>query len=210
MSPPKQVSGKQWMREHLQDEYVRRAQKEGYRARAIYKLQEIDERDRLIKPGMVVVDLGAAPGSWCEYVVPRVGENGRVFALDILPMNPVPGVEFIQGDFTEQAVLDQLLQALGGRQVDLVLSDMAPNISGIGVSDQARAMHLVELAMDLAEQVLRPGGSMLVKVFQGQGFPEFQKSLQRRFKSVRTRKPKASRARSREIYLLAQGFLGSQ
>jgi 23S rRNA (uridine2552-2'-O)-methyltransferase len=210
MSPPKQSSKKQWMREHLQDEYVRRAQKEGYRARAVYKLKEIDERDRLIKPGMTVVDLGAAPGSWCEYVVTRVGEKGRVFALDILPMDPVAGVEFFQGDFTEQEVLDRLLGALGGRQVDLVLSDMAPNISGIGVSDQARAMHLVELAMDLAEQVLRPGGDLLVKVFQGQGFPEFQKALQRRFKSVRTRKPKASRARSREIYLLAQGFLGGQ
>jgi 23S rRNA (uridine2552-2'-O)-methyltransferase len=210
MSPPKQTSGNRWMREHLQDEYVRRAQKEGFRARAIYKLQEIDERDRLIRPGMTVVDLGAAPGSWCEYVVSRVGEKGRVFALDILPMEPIAGVEFIQGDFTEQEVLDRLLERLGGGRVDLVLSDMAPNISGIGVSDQARAMHLVELALDLAEQVLRPGGDLLMKVFQGQGFPEFQKVVQNRFKSVRTRKPRASRSRSREIYLLAQGFLGAE
>jgi 23S rRNA (uridine2552-2'-O)-methyltransferase len=198
------------MREHVQDEFVRRAQKEGYRARAIYKLKEIDERDSLIKTGMTVVDLGAAPGSWCEYAVSRVGDNGRVFALDLLPMEPISGVEFIQGDFTEQEALDRLLQALGDRPVDLVLSDMAPNISGIGVSDQARAMYLVELALDLAEQILRPGGALLVKVFQGKGFPEFQKTLQRRFRTVRTRKPKASRARSREIYLLAQGFLGHQ
>jgi 23S rRNA (uridine2552-2'-O)-methyltransferase len=197
------------MREHVQDEYVKRAQKEGYRARAIYKLKEVDERDQLLKPGMTVVDLGAAPGSWCEYAVSRVGDRGRVFALDILPMEAVAGVEFIQGDFTEQEVLDRLLEALGGREVDLVLSDMAPNITGIAVSDQARAMHLVELALDLAETVLRPGGNLLVKVFQGEGFPEFQKTLQQRFRSVRTRKPKASRSRSREIYLLAQGFLGT-
>lgn len=199
-----------WLREHVQDEFVRRAQKEGFRARAIYKLQEIDERDHLLKPGMTVVDLGAAPGSWCEYVVGRVGERGRVIALDILPMAPIDGVEYIQGDFTEQEPLDRLLESLGGKPVDLVLSDMAPNISGIAVSDQARAMHLVELALDLADLILRPGGSLLVKVFQGQGFPEFQKALQQRFKSVRTRKPKASRARSREIYLLAQGFLGAR
>jgi 23S rRNA (uridine2552-2'-O)-methyltransferase len=199
-----------WLREHVQDEFVRRAQKEGFRARAIYKLQEIDEREHLLKPGMTVVDLGAAPGSWCEYAVGRVGDRGRVIALDILPMKPVDGVEFIQGDFTEQEPLDRLLEALGGKAVDLVLSDMAPNISGIAVSDQARAMHLVELALDLADRILRPGGSLLVKAFQGQGIPEFQKALQQRFKSVRTRKPKASRARSREIYLLAQGFLGAR
>ena len=198
-----------WLREHVQDEFVRRAQKEGYRARAIYKLQEIDERDHLLKPGMVVVDLGAAPGSWCEYAVTRVGDRGRVIALDILPMEPIEGVEFIQGDFTEQEPLDRLLEILGGKPVDLVLSDMAPNISGIAVSDQARAMHLVELALDLADQILRPGGTLLVKIFQGRGFPEFQKAMQQRFKSVRTRKPKASRARSREIYLLAQGFMGA-
>jgi 23S rRNA (uridine2552-2'-O)-methyltransferase len=194
------------MQEHVDDEFVQRAQREGFRSRAVYKLQEIDQRDKLLKPGMTVVDLGAAPGGWSQYTAGRLGGRGQVLALDILDMAPVAGVEFIHGDFTEQAVVDQLLARLGDRPVDLVLSDMAPNISGIAVSDQARAMYLVELALELAAQVLRPGGALLTKVFQGEGSAAFHRALQQHFNKVLTRKPKASRPRSREIYLLAQGY----
>lgn len=208
MKKKKNTSKKQWLKDHVEDEYVRRAQREGFRARAVYKLREIDERDHLLKSGQTVVDLGAAPGSWCQYAISRLGEKGRLIALDLLEMEPIDGVEIIQGDFTEREVLDRLLTALNGRAVDLVLSDMAPNISGITSSDQARSIYLLELALDFCEQVLRPGGSLLVKAFQGEGFPGFQKALKRRFRTVKSRKPKASRAKSREIYLLAQGFSG--
>jgi 23S rRNA (uridine2552-2'-O)-methyltransferase len=199
-------SGK-WLAEHFSDEYVKRARKEGYRSRAVYKLQEIDERDKLLRPGLVVVDLGAAPGAWTQYVKERVGPKGRVIALDILPMDELPGIEVLQGDFTEEAVLQGLLAQLQGQPVDLVISDMAPNISGVEGADQARSVYLAELALDFATQVLKPGGCFLVKVFQGRGFNELYKELQRRFEKVATRKPKASRARSAEQYLLATGYI---
>jgi len=199
-------SSKAWLAEHFTDEFVKRAQREGFRSRAVYKLKEIDERDRLIAAGMTVVDLGAAPGGWAQYARQRVGERGRVVALDLLPMAEIPGVEFIQGDFAEPEALEALEGALGGRPVDLVIADMSPNISGIGVSDQARAMGLAELALDFAERALRPGGSILVKVFQGRGFNEYLQALRKRFERVVTRKPQASRTRSRELYLLARGF----
>lgn len=195
-----------WLAEHFNDEFVKRARKEGYRSRAVYKLQEIDARDRLIKPGMTVVDLGAAPGAWSQYLVERVGRSGQVFALDILPMEALPGVEVLQGDFTEEATLKALLNALGGRPVDLVISDMSPNISGVDSADKARAMYLSELAVDFAAQVLKPGGAFLMKVFQGSGFSKLYKGIQGKFTRVVSRKPKASRARSAEIYVLATGF----
>ena len=195
-----------WLAEHFNDEFVKRARKEGYRSRAVYKLQEIDTRDRLLKPGMTVVDLGAAPGAWSQYLVERVGRTGRVIALDILPMEALPGVEVLQGDFTEEATLKALLDALGGRPVDLVISDMSPNISGVDSADKARAMYLSELAVDFAASVLKPGGAFLMKVFQGSGFSELYKGIQGKFTRVVSRKPKASRARSAEIYVLATGF----
>jgi 23S rRNA (uridine2552-2'-O)-methyltransferase len=197
-----------WLAEHFNDEFVKRARKEGYRSRAVYKLQEIDQRDRLLKPGMTVVDLGAAPGAWSQYLVERVGRSGRVIALDILPMEALPGVEVLQGDFTEEATLKALLDALGGRPIDLVISDMSPNISGVDSADRARAMYLSELALDFAAQVLKPGGAFLMKVFQGSGFSELYKVIQSKFTRVVSRKPKASRARSAEIYVLATGFRG--
>jgi len=200
-------SGK-WLAEHFSDEFVKRARKEGYRSRAAYKLNEIDERDRLLRPGMTVVDLGAAPGAWSQYVRERVGKDGRIVALDLLPMEPLPGVEILQGDFTEEPTLNQLLAVLAGQPVDLVISDIAPNISGIDSADQARAMYLAELVLEFAEMVLKPGGALLVKVFQGRGFNEFFKVLQQRFARVASRKPKASRPRSPEIYLLATGYRG--
>lgn len=200
---------KAWLREHVDDPYVKRAQKEGYRARAVYKLMEIDERDRLLQAGMRVVDLGAAPGSWSQYAVKRLGPGGQLLATDILPMAPLAGVTFIQGDFTEQAVLDALLAELAGKPLDLVISDMAPNISGIGISDQARAIYFAELSLEFAEKALRRGGNLLLKTFQGEGFPAFQAEMRRRFQTLVTRKPKASRPKSREIYLLGKGFLAS-
>lgn len=200
-------SGK-WLAEHFTDEFVKRARKEGYRSRAVYKLREIDERDRLLRPGMVVVDLGAAPGAWSQYAKTRVGPAGRVIALDILPMETLPGVDVLQGDFTEETTLNALLAALGGQPVDLVISDLSPNISGVDSADQARTMYLAELALDFAVRVLKPGGSFLAKVFQGRGFNEYFKELQKRFTRVASRKPKASRPRSPEIYLLATGYRG--
>lgn len=199
-------SSKRWVREHSGDEFVRRARDEGLRSRAAYKLMEIDQRDHLLAPGMTVIDLGAAPGAWSVYARDRVGPRGRVIALDLLALEAIPGVEVIQGDFTEDAVFEALLDRLGGQPVDLVLSDMAPNISGIAAVDQARSMGLAELALDLALRTLRPGGKFLVKVFQGEGYPEYLRLLKGRFDRVVTRKPKASRGRSREIYLLALGF----
>lgn len=200
-------SSGRWLREHFDDPYVKRARQEGYRSRAVYKLEEIDRRDRLLRPGMAVVDLGAAPGGWSQYASRVVGEKGRVVALDILPMEPMAGVEILQGDFREQAVLDQLLRMLDGRPVDLVISDMAPNISGVSSMDQARAMYLAELALDLAKQILKPGGDLLLKVFQGEGFEAILTDLRRSFKSVAMRKPKASRPRSREVYALARNYI---
>lgn len=201
-------SSDRWLRRHFTDEYVKRARKEGKRSRAVYKLAELDERDRLFRPGMTVVDLGAAPGGWSQYARERVGPGGRVIALDILPMEPVAGVEVLQGDFTEQAVLDSLIERLGGQPVDLVIADMAPNISGIASADQGRSMLLAELALEFADKTLRPGGDFLVKTFQGAGFQEFHRAMQQRFAKLHVRKPKASRAESREVYLLGKGFKG--
>jgi len=200
-------TSKQWMKEHVNDPYVQLAQKEGYRSRAAYKLLEIDEKDHLLRPGMVVVDLGATPGGWSQLAARRVGAGGRVIALDLLPLQPLAGVEFIQGDFREQSVLDQLEATLAGREIGLVISDMAPNISGVNMSDQARAMHLCELALEFAVQNLNSNGSFLVKVFQGAGFEAFFKQMRASFEKVVTRKPKASRDRSCELYLLGSGKL---
>ena len=199
-------SSKRWLNEHFDDEFVLRAQKEGYRSRAIYKLIEIQQKDHILKPGMTVIDLGAAPGGWTEYAVKQLGKRGRMIALDILPMEPVSGVEIIQGDFREDAVLEQILEMMSGAGADLVISDMAPNISGMEVVDIPRSYYLAELALDLARQVLKPGGGLLVKLFQGEGFDTYQKDLKLAFKRVVIRKPKASRARSREIYALATGY----
>jgi 23S rRNA (uridine2552-2'-O)-methyltransferase len=192
------------MREHLSDPYVKRANQEGYRSRAAYKLMEIDGRDHLLAPGMTVVDLGAAPGSWSQVAARKIGPSGRLIALDVLEMEPLPGVSFIRGDFREDATLAALTEALEGRQVDLVISDMAPNLSGIDVADQARSMHLAELALAFARERLKPGGNFLVKVFQGEGFESFLREMRACFEQVVTRKPKASRDRSNEIYLLGK------
>ncbi|SIN86098.1 23S rRNA Um-2552 2'-O-methyltransferase [Sulfurivirga caldicuralii] len=198
-------SSKRWLKEHFDDYYVQKAQREGWRSRAVYKLQEIDEKDKLFKPGMTVVDLGAAPGGWSQWVTHRIGEKGHVYALDILPVEPFAGITFIQGDFREDEVYQKLLDALDGREVDLVMSDMAPNMSGNTAVDIPRAMYLAELAMDFADQALKPGGDLLMKVFQGEGFDELHRALRERYGKVITRKPKASRPRSREVYLLARG-----
>ncbi len=198
-------SSRRWLKEHFNDEYVKRAQREGYRSRAVYKLAEIQDRDRLIRPGMAVVDLGAAPGGWSQYALGLLGRKGRIVAMDILDMEPLPGVTFIQGDFREDEVLQALLDALDGRPVDLVMSDIAPNISGMEAVDQPRAMYLAELAVDFADRALKPGGDLLVKVFQGEGFDELLRGLRERYSKVLIRKPKASRPRSREVYALARG-----
>ncbi len=199
---------KQWMQEHVNDPYVQQAQKEGWRARAVFKLKEIDEKDHLLKPGMTVVDLGATPGSWCQYAVKRIQPGGRLVALDLLNFEPVPGVDFIQGDFREDSVLARLKSALGSgrnaRQVDLVLSDMAPNMTGIASTDSAQVIYLAELTLDFARENLKPGGDLLVKVFQGAGFMELRKAMQAEFETLATRKPAASRDRSAELYLLAR------
>lgn len=200
-------TSKQWMREHVSDPYVQQAQKDGYRSRAAYKLLEIDEKDHLIRPGMVVVDLGATPGGWCQVVAGKLGPQGRIIALDLLPLHPLPRVEFIQGDFRDDSVLAQLEEKLEGRRIGLVISDMAPNISGVSSADQARAMHLAELALDFAVNHLAPGGAFLVKVFQGVGFEEYLKLMRSHFTKVVVRKPKASRDRSSEQYLVGLGKL---
>jgi 23S rRNA (uridine2552-2'-O)-methyltransferase len=204
----KRSSSKAWLKEHRDDPYVQQAQREGYRSRACYKLLELQERDRLLRPGMTVLDLGSAPGGWSQVAVAAVGDRGRVVASDILPMDSVAGVEFIQGDFTEDAVFEKLLGVLDGTAVDVVISDMAPNMSGMSAVDQPRAMHLVELALDMAGQVLAPGGAFVAKVFHGEGFDELIRETRRIFTRVLTRKPKASRPRSREVYLVATGFRG--
>lgn len=201
-------SSRRWLREHHDDRYVQRSRSEGYRSRASYKLQEIQARDRLIRRGDVVVDLGAAPGGWSQVAAELAGPEGLVVACDLLAMDAIAGVEFVQGDFGEQEVLEAVLERLGGRQADLVISDMAPNMSGIRAVDQPRAMLLAELALDFARQVLRPGGKLLVKVFQGEGFDDFIRALRSAFRSVHTRKPDASRGRSREVYVVARDFCG--
>lgn len=207
---PRTKSSQRWIARHVKDEYVKRAQKEGYRSRAAYKLAEIDARDHLFRAGLTVVDLGAAPGGWSQYAAQRVGPGGRVLAVDILPMEPLQGVELIQGDFTEAAVLNLVLERLQGRGVDLVISDMAPNISGVAASDQARSVYLAELALEFAAKTLRPGATLLVKTFQGEGFEALRRQMRERFEKLSARKPKASRAESREIYLLARGFRGDR
>ena len=196
-------TSKRWLKEHFDDKYVQQAQADGYRSRAAYKLLEIQEKDRLFRPGMTVVDLGAAPGGWAQVAARLVGDQGFVLASDILPMDPIAGVEFVEGDFREDSVYQTIIEKLDGRPVDLVISDMAPNMSGMKTVDQPRAMYLVELALDMVDQVLAPGGSFLVKVFQGEGFQEYRQALQQRFTRLVTRKPEASRARSKELYLLA-------
>lgn len=198
-------SSKRWLKEHFSDPYVKRAQAEGWRSRAVFKLEELLERDRLLRPGMVVVDLGAAPGGWSQMAASQLDGSGRVLALDILPMDSLAGVEFIQGDFREDPVLAELEARLDGQPVDLVLSDMAPNLSGMTAVDQPRSMHLVELAEDFAARHLRPGGAFLVKVFQGAGFDDLVRRLRTGYERVSIRKPQASRARSPEVYALATG-----
>jgi 23S rRNA (uridine2552-2'-O)-methyltransferase len=197
----------QWLNEHFSDTYVQKAQQLGYRSRAAFKLLEIQEKDKIIKPGMFVVDLGAAPGGWSQVARQFVGKNGKIVALDILAMDNLAQVEFIQGDFTEQQTLDKLVTSLDNQSPDLVISDMAPNISGLKIVDNAKALYLVELAVDLADEVLKPGGNLLLKVFQGQGFDAFYKNLRGKYQKLITRKPDASRARSAEIYLLAKGLI---
>jgi 23S rRNA (uridine2552-2'-O)-methyltransferase len=199
-------SSARWLNEHVNDPYVKQAQKDGYRSRSSYKLIQLNERDRLIRPGMLVVDLGSAPGGWSQVAARLVGAKGRVLATDILPMEPLKGVDFIQGDFTEESVLTQMLESLGEDQPDVVMSDIAPNVSGIDSADQASAMYLVELALDMARQVLKPKGDFVAKVFQGVGSEDFLKDLRTSFEKVLIRKPAASRSRSREVYMVAKGF----
>ncbi|MDF3054753.1 MAG: rRNA ((2552)-2-O)-methyltransferase [Gammaproteobacteria bacterium] len=199
-------SSARWLREHFNDDYVKRAQKEGYRSRAAYKLLELQERDKLIKPGMAIVDLGASPGGWSIAAYKSLKGQGKIFALDLLPMDALEGVVFIQGDFNEDSVLVELMAQIDNRPIDLVMSDMAPNMSGTKEIDQPKAMALTEQALDFAKQVLKPNGSFLVKAFHGEGFDAFLKDMRSSFTSVKIRKPKASRPRSNEVYLVGQGF----
>jgi len=202
----KKSSSKAWLKEHRDDPYVQQAQREGYRSRACYKLLELQERDRLIRPGMTVVDLGSAPGGWSQVAAEQVGHRGRVVASDILAMDNLAGVEFIQGDFTDDAVFEQILAAIADTPVDVVVSDMAPNMSGMTAVDQPRSMYLVELALGMASRVLAPGGSFVAKVFQGEGFDALIRDCRDQYGKVLTRKPRASRPRSREVYLVAKEF----
>lgn len=199
-------SSKRWLQEHFDDEYVKRAQMEGYRSRAVYKLKEVDEKEHLIKPGMTIVDLGAAPGGWTQYAAEKQKGNGTLVALDLLPMDPIEHVKMIIGDFREDDILEQLMETIQGKGVDLVLSDMAPNMSGTPEVDIPRAMYLAELVFDFANQVLKPGGNLFMKLFHGSGFDDLIKFARTQFEKVVIRKPNASRARSRETYLLAKGF----
>lgn len=201
-------SSSRWLNEHVNDPYVKRAQKDGLRSRASYKLMELNEKDKLIRPGMLLMDLGSAPGGWSQVAGRIVGEKGRVIASDILPMDPLDNVDFIQGDFTDDGVFQQILAKLDGRQPDLIISDIAPNISGVAAADQASSMYLVELVLDMVRQVLKPGGNFAAKVFQGEGSDEFLKDVRSSFEKVVIRKPEASRPRSREVYLVAKGFKG--
>jgi len=201
-------TSKSWLREHFDDKYVKQARIDGYRSRSAYKLLELQEKDKLIRSGMTIVDLGAAPGGWSQVAATLAGDAGQVVALDILPMDPVAGVAFVQGDFREETVYSSLLDLINNRPVDLVISDMSPNISGLKAVDIPRAMYLAELALELAMQVLSPGGCFLVKVFQGEGFQAYRGQILKQFTSLATRKPESSRSRSREVYLLARGFRG--
>lgn len=204
--PKRSKSSRRWLAEHERDPYVKRARQTGLRSRAAFKLEEIQRSERILKPGMVVIDLGAAPGGWSQYAARVLAGRGRVLAVDVLPMDEIPGVEFVQGDFSSEEVLQELLARLGSDRPQLVMSDMAPNMSGIADVDHARSMHLVELAADFAERTLAAGGALLVKVFQGREFQPFLARLRQRFESVKIRKPKSSRARSPELYVLARDF----
>ncbi len=204
--PKRTKSSARWLAEHVNDEYVKRAQREGWRSRAVYKLEEIQLREHLLRPGIRCVDLGAAPGSWSQYAARLLGGQGHLVATDILPMDAIPGVEFVLGDFREPSVLDEVLQKVGSDKVDLVLSDMAPNMAGIDAVDQPRSMYLAELALEFADRVLAPGGDLLVKLFQGEGFDQYIRDARSRYARVSTKKPRASRTRSPEIYLLARQF----
>lgn len=197
-------SSKRWLREHFTDPYVKQAQKEGYRSRAVYKLLEMNERYRLFKPGMTIIDLGAAPGGWSQIVVKMIKPGGRLIAMDLLPMDPIEGVEFLQGDFSDEAIVNQITSLLGDAKADWVISDMAPNMSGNESVDVPRAMYLSELALDFALETVKPNGGFLIKLFQGAGFDAYLTEVRRHFKSVAVRKPKASRDRSREVYLMAR------
>lgn len=199
------ASSTRWLNEHFKDRFVLQAQKKGLRSRAWFKLEEIQNTDKLFKPGITVVDLGAAPGGWSQYVAPLIGEKGRIIACDLLPMDPIVGVDFLQGDFRDEAVLSALLERVGDKKVQVVMSDMAPNMSGQPSVDIPRAMYLVELALDMCRDVLAENGSFIVKVFQGEGFETYLKSVRDMFKTVKIRKPEASRARSREVYIVATG-----
>jgi 23S rRNA (uridine2552-2'-O)-methyltransferase len=204
--PKRTKSSARWLAEHASDEFVKRAQREGWRSRAVFKLAEIQATERLLRTGIRCVDLGAAPGGWSQYAARIVGDTGRIVATDLLPMDAIPGVLFVRGDFREEGVLSAVLEAVGAAKVDLVLSDMAPNMAGIDAVDQPRSMHLAELALEFADRVLTPGGDLLVKLFQGAGFEEIIREARKRYGRVATRKPKASRTRSPEIYLLARHF----
>jgi 23S rRNA (uridine2552-2'-O)-methyltransferase len=200
------ASSRRWLKEHFDDPYVQKAQKMGLRSRAVFKLASIQEKDKLIRSGMTIVDLGAAPGGWSQYCADVVGDKGQVIGCDILEMDPIAGVDFLQGDFREDTVLDTLLNRIGGKHVDIVLSDMAPNMSGNPSVDQARSMYLCELALDMCDSVLKVNGAFVIKVFQGEGFDQYFRDLRSRFKVLKTRKPDSSRTRSREVYLVASGF----
>lgn len=201
-------SSARWLKEHVNDPFVKQAQKDGYRSRASYKLKELSDKDKLIKPGMLVIDLGSAPGGWSQVASELVGDHGKLIASDILPMDPLPDVDFIQGDFTEEAVFEQIMATIDGRPVDVVISDMAPNLSGISSADQAASIYLIELALDMANQVLKPKGSFVAKAFQGEGYDAFVAQVREQFDSVVIRKPDSSRARSREVYVVGRGFKG--
>lgn len=200
------ASSKRWLQEHVNDKYVKEANKRGLRSRAFFKIEELNQKDKLMKQGDTVVDLGAAPGGWSQFAVEALGADGTVIACDILAMDPIAGVDFLRGDFREQAVLDALLDRIDGKNVDLVMSDMAPNMSGNDTVDQAQSMYLVELALDMCHQVMKPDGKFVVKVFQGEGFDQFMADVKSAFKVVKVRKPESSRARSREVYLVATGY----
>jgi 23S rRNA (uridine2552-2'-O)-methyltransferase len=201
-------SSARWLKEHVNDPFVKQAQKDGYRSRASYKLLALNEKDKLIKPGMLVIDLGSAPGGWSQIASQLVGEKGKLIASDILPMDALPDVDFIQGDFTEESVFNEIMRVIDGRPVDVVISDMAPNLSGVAAADQAASIYLIELALDMAQQVLKPKGSFVAKAFQGEGYDDFVKQVREHFDTVLIRKPEASRARSREVYVVGKGFKG--
>ena len=205
---PRSKSSSTWMARHVSDPFVKKAQLEGYRSRSAYKLTELNEKDRLIKPAMRIMDLGSAPGGWSQVAGKLVGKKGRVLATDILPMDPIPNVDFIQGDFTDEAVVAQLLEWLGGGKFDLIISDIAPNITGIDSADQASSMYFLDLALDTVRQTLKPEATFVAKMFQGSGSDDYVKELRKSFEKVLIRKPAASRAQSREVYIVAKGFKG--